>query len=66
MRDGYDMSLEEFNEYLVSVFRALLTSKKFKKWLNDNYIIRHTLDPDDNKKLIKVEIVEKTSTKLYN
>jgi len=65
MDDAYDMSPEEFNEYLISVFRALLSSKKFKAWLNDNYIIRHTMDPESHK-LIKVEIVEETPKRNYN
>ena len=63
--DQYDMSPEEFNEYLLSVFRALLTSEKFNSWLNENFTIRHTLDPENNK-LIRVEIIEKTPPRFVN
>ena len=57
--DGRDMNNEDINAYLVNVFQMLLSSEKFKVWLNDNYLISHTLD-EENQKLIRVSIVEKT------
>lgn len=50
--------MDEANGYLLTVFRSLLEFGEFRKFVDENYVIRQYLDPDDGS-LVKVDILTK-------
>ena len=56
--DTRELSIEEANEYLLGLFRALLTYPSFKSFVDDNYVIRQYYDPDSGR-VLRVEITDK-------
>ena len=53
-----ELSVEEANEYLLGLFRALLTYPKFKAFIDEYYVIRQYYD-EDSGKMLRVEIIDK-------
>ena len=53
-----ELSVDEANEYLLGLFRALLTYPKFKAFIDEYYVIRQYYD-EDSGKMLRVEITDK-------
>jgi len=53
-----ELSIEEANEYLLGLFRALLTYPRFKAFIDEYYVIRQYYD-EDSGKMLRVEITDK-------
>ena len=53
-----ELSLDEANEYLLTVFKSLLEFGEFRRFVDSNYVIRQYLDPDTGD-LVKIDILTK-------
>jgi len=49
-----ELSISEANEYLLGLFRALLEMGEFRKYVDENYIIRQYIDDEGH--VLRVEI----------
>tara|TARA_R100000664_G_C2708582_1_gene106189 strand:+ start:578 stop:778 length:201 start_codon:yes stop_codon:yes gene_type:complete len=58
----YNIDLNEFPEYMVSIFRALMKNEKFRFLVSENFKIRHWISEGN---LIRVEIIDKETNNKY-
>ena len=59
--ESREINISEAGEHLLGIFRALLQISKFRKFVDENFVIQQYYDSADEK-LLRVEIKDKADS----